>query len=262
MHAKTDKFIQLALVVAVFGGWEGGIALGVIDPFFFPSPTAIVQQAWTWLSDTSFYQHVYITLTETALGYIIGTGLGVAGGVWLGLSRRSARILDPFIKGFNAIPRVVLAPIFVLWLGLGLWSKVALAVTLVFFTTFFNAMQGVREVNPVVLANARILGASRSDLLRHVYFPAAELDPVFAAYFGRLCRGRCDHRRIPRRLGGPGLPDRAGRRQLQRCGRVRRHHHPGRLRADHRRAAGRGREQADHLASQRPGTGHQLTRTG
>ncbi|WP_329767694.1 ABC transporter permease [Stenotrophomonas muris] len=158
MHAKTDKFIQLALVVAVFGGWEGGIALGVIDPFFFPSPTAIVQQAWTWLSDTSFYQHVYITLTETALGYIIGTGLGVAGGVWLGLSRRSARILDPFIKGFNAIPRVVLAPIFVLWLGLGLWSKVALAVTLVFFTTFFNAMQGVREVNPVVLANARILG--------------------------------------------------------------------------------------------------------
>ena len=129
MHAKTDKFIQLALVVAVFGGWEGGIALGVIDPFFFPSPTAIVQQAWTWLSDTSFYQHVYITLTETALGYIIGTGLGVAGGVWLGLSRRSARILDPFIKGFNAIPRVVLAPIFVLWLGLGLWSKVALAVT-------------------------------------------------------------------------------------------------------------------------------------
>ncbi len=64
MHAKTDKFIQLALVVAVFGGWEGGIALGVIDPFFFPSPTAIVQQAWTWLSDTSFYQHVYITLTE------------------------------------------------------------------------------------------------------------------------------------------------------------------------------------------------------
>lgn len=173
MHAKTDKFIQAALVVAVFGGWEGGIALGVIDPFFFPSPTAIVQQAWTWLSDTSFYQHVYITLTETALGYIIGTGLGVAGGVWLGLSRRSARILDPFIKGFNAIPRVVLAPIFVLWLGLGLWSKVALAVTLVFFTTFFNAMQGVREVNPVVLANARILGAGRSDLLRHVYFPAA-----------------------------------------------------------------------------------------
>lgn len=173
MHAKTDRFIQIALVVTVFGGWQAGTTLGIIDPFFFPAPLDIGRQMYTWLADTSFYQHVYITLTETALGYLIGTALGVAGGVWLGLSRRSARILDPFIKGFNAIPRVVLAPIFVLWLGLGLWSKVALAVTLVFFTTFFNAMQGVREVNPVVLANARILGAGRSDLLRHVYFPAA-----------------------------------------------------------------------------------------
>jgi len=169
MHAKTDKLIQITLIVLLFGGWEAGVASGLIDPFFFPAPSGIARQMWTWLSDTSFYHHVYITLTETALGYLIGTAMGVAGGVWLGLSRRSARILDPFIKGFNAIPRVVLAPIFVLWLGLGLWSKV----TLVFFTTFFNAMQGVREVNPTVLANARILGAGRSDLLRHVYFPAA-----------------------------------------------------------------------------------------
>lgn len=127
----------------------------------------------SWLSDPGFYKHVGITLSETVLGYLIGTGLGVAAGVWLGLSPYVARILDPFIKAVNAIPRVVLAPIFVLWLGLGLWSKVALAVTLVFFVTFFNALQGVREVNPVVLSNTRILGARRSELLRHVYFPAA-----------------------------------------------------------------------------------------
>ncbi|MFQ6309246.1 ABC transporter permease [Lysobacter capsici] len=169
----TDRIVQLLLVVVLFGGWQAGVSAQMIDPFFFPAPMAIAWQAWEWLSDPGFYQHVGITLAETGLGYVIGTTLGVAGGVWLGLSRRSARILDPFIKGFNAIPRVVLAPIFVLWLGLGLWSKVALAVTLVFFTTFFNAMQGVREVNPTVLANARILGAGPSDLLRHVYFPAA-----------------------------------------------------------------------------------------
>ena len=173
MHAKTDRIIQVMLVVGVFGGWQAGVSAGLIDPFFFPAPWDIVRQMFTWLVDTSFYNHVSITLTETVLGYVIGTALGVTGGVWLGLSPRSARILDPFIKGFNAIPRVVLAPIFVLWLDLGLWSKVALAVTLVFFITFFNAMQGVREVNPVVLANARILGANRRDLLRHVYFPAA-----------------------------------------------------------------------------------------
>lgn len=173
MRTATERFIQAGLVVAVFGGWQAGVSLRIIDPFFFPAPWDIVRQMYVWLSDTGFYKHVSVTLTETALGYVIGTVLGVAAGVWLGLNTTVARILDPFIKSFNAIPRVVLAPIFVLWLGLGLWSKVALAVTLVFFITFFNAMQGVREVNPTVLANARILGANRRDLLRHVYFPAA-----------------------------------------------------------------------------------------
>ncbi|WP_061938343.1 ABC transporter permease [Aureimonas sp. AU22] len=173
MHGANVRLIQITLLVVVLGGWELGVASGIIDRFFFPAPLDIVKQVFAWVTELSFYNHVYITLTETVLGYVIGTGLGVAAGVWLGLSPFMARVLDPFIKGLNAIPRVVLAPIFVLWLGLGLWSKVALAVTLVFFVTFFNAMQGVKEVNPVVLSNARILGASRSDLLRHVYFPAA-----------------------------------------------------------------------------------------
>ncbi|MBB3660905.1 NitT/TauT family transport system permease protein [Rhizobium sp. BK650] len=173
MHAMTERLIQLTLLIVVVGGWQLGVNAGVIDVFFFPSPVDIFHQVLTWVTDPSFYKHVSITLTETVLGYVIGTVLGIAAGVWLGLSRSIARILDPFIKGLNAIPRVVLAPIFVLWLGLGLWSKVALAVTLVFFVTFFNAMQGVREVNPVVLSNTRILGAKHFDLLRHVYFPAA-----------------------------------------------------------------------------------------
>lgn len=173
MNAMTERLIQVCLLVVILGGWQIGTSLGIIDVFFFPAPVDIFNQVVRWITDTGFYRHVTITLTETVLGYLIGTGLGVAAGVWLGLSRSASRILDPFIKGLNAIPRVVLAPIFVLWLGLGLWSKVALAVTLVFFVTFFNAMQGVREVNPVVLSNARILGAKRSDLLRHVYFPAA-----------------------------------------------------------------------------------------
>ncbi len=140
MNAMTERMIQLALLVVIVGGWQLGVNAGIIDVFFFPAPVDIVKQVITWVTDTGFYRHVSITLTETVLGYIIGTGLGVAAGVWLGLSRSAARILDPFIKGLNAIPRVVLAPIFVLWLGLGLWSKVALAVTLVFFVTFFNAM--------------------------------------------------------------------------------------------------------------------------
>ncbi|WP_028749153.1 ABC transporter permease [Rhizobium mesoamericanum] len=173
MQAINVRLIQITLLAVILGVWQMGVTSGFIDRFFFPAPYDIVHQVVSWVSDPGFYKHVSITLSETVLGYLIGTGLGVAAGVWLGLSPAIARILDPFIKAVNAIPRVVLAPIFVLWLGLGLWSKVALAVTLVFFVTFFNALQGVREVNPVVLSNTRILGARRSELLRHVYFPAA-----------------------------------------------------------------------------------------
>ena len=82
-------------------------------------------------------------------------------------------IADPYIKALNSMPRVILAPIFAVWFGLGIASKVALGVTLVFFIVFFNVYQGVKEVSPVVLANARMLGASRRQLLRHVYLPSA-----------------------------------------------------------------------------------------
>jgi len=84
-----------------------------------------------------------------------------------------AAVFDPYVKGINALPRVVLAPIFALWLGLGIWSKVALGVTLVFFIVFFNVYQGVKEVSPTVLANARMLGMSERSLMRHVYWPSA-----------------------------------------------------------------------------------------
>jgi NitT/TauT family transport system permease protein len=82
-------------------------------------------------------------------------------------------VFDPYLKMANALPRVVLAPIFMLWLGLGIWSKVALGVTLVFFIVFFNVYQGVKEVSPVVLANARMLGLNERQLFRHVYWPSA-----------------------------------------------------------------------------------------
>nr|NDG08275.1 ABC transporter permease subunit [Oxalobacteraceae bacterium] len=92
---------------------------------------------------------------------------------WLALSPSAAAVFDPYIKAANAMPRVILAPIFFVWFGLGIWSKVALGVTLVFFIVFFNVFQGVREVSPVVLANARMLGAGPRQLLRHVYLPSA-----------------------------------------------------------------------------------------
>ena len=104
-------------------------------------------------------------------------GRPLAGGIAVGFAfaRREllAAVFDPYVKAANALPRVVLAPIFALWFGLGIWSKVALGFTLVFFIVFFNVYQGVKEVSPTVLANARMLGMNERQLMRHVYWPAA-----------------------------------------------------------------------------------------
>lgn len=125
------------------------------------------------MTGADIYQHLAVTLIETVLAFGIGTVLGLACGLWLALSPLAAAICDPYIKALNSMPRVILAPIFAVWFGLGIASKVALGVTLVFFIVFFNVYQGVKEVSPVVLANARMLGANRRQLLRHVYLPSA-----------------------------------------------------------------------------------------
>ena len=172
-HKTKIRLFQLAVVVLMFGSWEGFGRAGVIDPFYFSMPSSIVARIWEWFTAGDIYTHLAITLAETILSFGIGTLMGISLGLWLGLSTLAAEVLDPFIKVFNAIPRILLAPIFVMWFGLGLTSKVALGATMVLFITFFNTYQGVREVNPVILANARLLKASRISLLRHVYVPSA-----------------------------------------------------------------------------------------
>ncbi|MFZ4744380.1 MAG: ABC transporter permease [Limnohabitans sp.] len=142
--------------------------------FFFGEPLEIFQRIWAWfVVDANIYKHLGITLIETLLAFAIGASTGLLGGLWLALSPMASAILEPYIKALNAMPRIILAPIFAVWFGLGIGSKVALGVTLVFFIVFFNVYQGVKEVSPVVLANARMLGANQNQLLRHVYLPSA-----------------------------------------------------------------------------------------
>ncbi len=148
--------------------------------FFFGEPLKVLARLADWFVGGDIYPHLGVTLLETLLAFVLGTAGGIAMGLWLGLARTAAAILDPYIKGLNAMPRVILAPIFMVWFGLGMASKVALGITLVFFIVFFNVYQGVREVSPVVLANARMLGAGQRQLLRHVYMPSA-LSWVFAS---------------------------------------------------------------------------------
>src|SRR3954464_11076990 len=141
--------------------------------FFFGKPLVVLQKTWEWFASGRIYEHLLITLIETLLAFTIGTGTGLGAGLWLALSPTASALADPYIKAMNAMPRVILAPIFAVWFGLGILSKVALGVTLVFFIVFFNVYQGVKEVSPVVLNNARMLGANARQLLRTVYVPSA-----------------------------------------------------------------------------------------
>jgi len=145
----------------------------VLPPFFFSNPIDVGSQVVAWFVSGVIWKHLLITLVESMLAFVIGSIGGVVIGFWFARQPRVAAVFDPYIKMANALPRVVLAPIFALWLGLGIWSKVALGVTLVFFIVFFNVYQGVREVSATVLDNGRMLGMSERQLTRHVYWPSA-----------------------------------------------------------------------------------------
>ncbi|SDY12961.1 NitT/TauT family transport system permease protein [Collimonas sp. OK242] len=189
---RNLRVYQVLVLLIFFFIWH----LATRNPqtaFFFGEPIKVLQRVWQWFTVGSgslevgfgdhtwftltfpaeIYSHLLITLSETMLAFGIGTVFGLGVGLWLALSPLTSAILDPYIKASNAMPRVILAPIFAMWFGLGIWSKVALAVTLVFFIVFFNVYQGVKEVSPVVLANARMLGANQRQLLRTVYLPSA-----------------------------------------------------------------------------------------
>jgi NitT/TauT family transport system permease protein len=193
MPARSNRGLrawQLGLFAVVLAAWYVLTSPTLLPPiyfddphkaaFFFGEPLKVAARIWDWFSSGYIYPHLGVTLVETALAFVIGTVLGLAMGLWLALSPAAAALLDPYLKAVNSMPRVILAPIFAMWFGLGMGSKVALGVTLVFFIVFFNVYQGVREVSPTVLANARMLGASDRQLLRHVYIPSA-MSWVFAS---------------------------------------------------------------------------------
>ncbi len=183
--------LQIGVAVVALGIWHvfstipiGTAANGkpfyLLPQFFFSTPGAVIERVIKMFVSGEVYKHLAITLIEAMLAFAIGALSGVMIGFWFARKPLVAAVFDPYVKMMNALPRVVLAPIFALWFGLGIWSKVWLGVTLVFFIVFFNVYQGVREVSPVVLANARMLGMNERQLLRHVYWPAA-LSWVFSS---------------------------------------------------------------------------------
>ena len=171
-------FLQVMIAVAAIFCWHVLTSYQffgryLLDPFFFSHPLDVALRVVKWFREGTIWYHLAITLTESMLAFVVGSLSGALVGFWFARKPLVAAVLDPYVKMVNSLPRVVLAPIFMLWFGLGVWSKVALGVTLVFFIVFFNVYQGVRETPPVVVANARMLGMNDRQLMRHVYWPSA-----------------------------------------------------------------------------------------
>ena len=178
MSRITLLLLQALVAIVGIGLWYALSTYPVfgyvlLPPFFFSNPVDVFSQIVAWFASGVIWKHLGITLLESMLAFVIGSTLGVLVGFWFARQPRVAAIFDPYVKMANALPRVVLAPIFALWLGLGIWSKVALGVTLVFFIVFFNVYQGVKEVSATVLNNGRMLGMSERQLMKHVFWPSA-----------------------------------------------------------------------------------------
>ncbi len=176
-HRIKVHSLQLAFAILLLGSWQILADKKILDPFFYGKPTGVLHQLNVWIQNGtsigSLWVNAWVTFYEATYGFFAGVILGIIFGVFLARNKTAAEIFAPYIKISNSIPRVVLGSIFVLWLGLGSVSKVALAFVLVFFPVFFNAFQGTREADNKLISNARLLGASKKDVLRRVIFPSA-----------------------------------------------------------------------------------------
>ena len=169
--------LRIVVFVLLVGGWELSVRAGWLDPFFFGQPSAIVDKLIDWIHNGTaigpLWKQVWVTIYEAGAGFLIGSALGVVFGITLGRNQLLSDIFSIYIKIANSIPRIVMGSIFIVALGLGSPSKIALAVVMVFFVVFGNAFQGVREADKNLIANARILGASNWQVTRSVILPSA-----------------------------------------------------------------------------------------
>jgi NitT/TauT family transport system permease protein len=181
---QTVYFWRYFILVVFLGGWELLARTKLIDEFFFSKPSAIVFRLYEWItegtSEGPLWFHLWVTMEESLLGFFTGAFGGIVAGIALGRNRMLSDIFSVYIKVINSVPRVVLAPIFIMLFGLGLTSKVALSFVMVFFVVFSNAFQGVREADRNLLANAQILGAKDWQLTRAVIIPSA-MSWIFAS---------------------------------------------------------------------------------
>ena len=169
---------QVVLGLLLLLLWQGASGR-LIDNFFISNPIDVGARLVAWIGDGSLFLHIWATVYATVMGFTIGSMGGVVIGIWLGVSPFTSRLLNPYLNALNALPKVALAPLFVLWFGLGIESKIALAAVLVLFLVFLNTYAGVREVDQDLIDGARLMKATRAQLIAKVIIPST-MSWVFA----------------------------------------------------------------------------------
>ena len=171
---------QAALGALILAAWQGASGR-LVDDFFISNPIDVTRRLVQWTLDGSIFLHLWATVHATLAGFLIGAVGGFVLGVWLGISPFSSRLLNPYLWALNALPKVALAPLLVLWFGLGIESKIALAAVLVLFLVFLNTFAGVREVDRDLIDAARLMRATRLQVTAKIIVPSA-MSWVFAGF--------------------------------------------------------------------------------
>jgi NitT/TauT family transport system permease protein len=183
--AADDNLRQRVLLarVAVLGTflavWQGAVSFGLIDSFWVSSPVLVSKELWEEIASGDLIRNVGITVFEALIAFFISSALGIAAGLMLARSPFWDEVLAPLVLALNSLPRVALAPLIILWFGIGVVAKVVTAFTLVFFILLVNTLGGAKNVDTDILTIARLMGASRHDILWKVTLPSA-LPWIFA----------------------------------------------------------------------------------
>lgn len=158
------------LLLLGFWQWASG---RLIRPIYVSRPTDIGARLHEMFATGEIQPHLWVTFEELVLGYALGVGAGILCGYALGRAPRAAKVFEPYLMAFYGVPKIALAPLFIIWFGIAIWSKVALAGTMVFFLVFYSVFAGIRAVDPDTVNLARVMGATEGQLTRHVFLPAA-----------------------------------------------------------------------------------------
>lgn len=168
----TVWLLRLALLAVGLVLWQT-ISQAFDMQFFVSEPTEIWHQLKDWITSGYLLSNLGVTLQATFWGFLLGAASGIIAGVLLGLVDILGRLLDPFITGIYSLPKLALAPLFVLWFGIGLEMKVVLTAVIVFFLVFWNTYTGVRETDAELVDVLRVMGAHRRDVIRKVVLPGS-----------------------------------------------------------------------------------------